>query len=239
MNFLFDNKLAPVTSEIGFLEVDHAAAVAAFVSWQKPIQENRGVVLCERLVEGSLNQVLKTLNPLTSVERRRFLFVPTFSTRWVAYFDNGHRGTDATSVISFLAKRIGCMGIRVVAIPDQKEVSASGASGQHGATIMEVYGQDDTDFLNYIRSVSVTNDGKKWCFSQAGVPFHFENLSNYKNREVKERFTGELLESYLNDFGISPFNEDFYMPSGTKASLVEKSGPSAPGMQQFSMPSLG
>lgn len=92
MHALLDDRLAPLTSEIGFLEAARDEAVDAFGKWQAPIQRNRGVRLIRHNVSGGLERVLSALLPLTSVERRRHLFVPTVSP-WTAYFDNGHQGT--------------------------------------------------------------------------------------------------------------------------------------------------
>src|SRR6188768_3186725 len=103
MQLLFNDQVAPITSEIGFLETDARSAAQGFIEWQTPIQRNRDVSLRQSVVKGSLREVLDHLLPLTSVERRKFLFVPTVS-RWSAYFDNGFQGADAASVVSYLAK---------------------------------------------------------------------------------------------------------------------------------------
>ena len=102
---------------MGFLEVEFTDVVRAFIEWQMPLQEERGGGLAQRSVKGSLQNALKSLLPLTDTDRRRYLFVPTVS-QWVAFFDNGRRGTDAFSVVSYLAKTMGCRGLRVVAVPD-------------------------------------------------------------------------------------------------------------------------
>ena len=176
MNLLFDNRLAPLTSRIGFLEGDVELITQTFVRWQQPIQSGRGVSLSVRPVSAKLDALLCSLLPLTSVERRRFLFVSTRSP-WVAYFDNGHKGADTFSCISFLAKQLNCRGLGIAAVPNTIAGESKNAKGRYGAVILEAYGGKATDFLNYVRSVSVANDGGKWVFSQAGAPFPFEDKS--------------------------------------------------------------
>jgi hypothetical protein len=233
MKLLLDNKFAPISSEIGFLETNCQQALREFVRWQEPLYQHRGISLTQRAVSGPLGEVLSSLLPLTSVERRRYLFVPT-TELWVAYFDNGYQGTDTASVISYLAQRMRCRGLRVVGIPNTIQSKGSSPTGYYGAVIFEVYGPEETDFLNYIRSISVVNEGGRWTFDQAGTPFPFEDTERYNRSRVKERFTFEMLRDYLLEFGIRAFDEQFYLPaSDNMAALVEKNGPNAPGLKQY------
>lgn len=232
MRLLLGGRLAPITSTVGFLEAPPAEAVRAFVDWERSVHEPLGTSVTQRQVTGGLEEVLPSLLPLTSVVRRRYLFVPTAGP-WVAFFDNGHRGTDAFSVMSYLAQSLRCRGMRVTAIPDTVEGEFKGARGEYGGVVWEVYGPDRTDFLNYVRSVSVVNDGGKWAFSQSGTPFPFEDLRQYGARRVKERFTFELLERYLSELGLAPFDEEFYLPDG--AQLVEMRGPAPAGLREFTL----
>jgi hypothetical protein len=238
MNLLFNGRLAPITSTIGFLEASLPSAVEAFTGWQKSIYEPQGTSVTARPIPGGLEKALSELLPLTSVLRLRHLFVPTGSS-WLAYFDNGHRGTDAMSAMSFLAERLQCRGMRVTLIPDTIEGEFKAAKGEYGATVLEVYGARQTDFLNYVRSIAVVNDGGKWVFSQGGTPFPFEDLKQYKSRNVRQRFTAEHLERYLSELGLSPFDETFYLPTAADAAmLVEKKGLAPPGLQEYTLAEL-
>jgi hypothetical protein len=81
--------MAPVTSEIGFLEADADVAAERFASWRSSLSRFRREKYEQRRVEGELAALLCAHAPLTSVMPHRFLFVPTRSS-WTAYFDNGH-----------------------------------------------------------------------------------------------------------------------------------------------------
>jgi hypothetical protein len=234
LRFLLDDRLAPITSEIGFLETDHRRAAKGFLDWHAPLQNPLGRMLSRRAVSGTLETVLRALLPLTSVERRRELFVPTAS-RWTAYFDNGYRGTDAMPVMSYLAKSLGCRGLRVVAVPHTMQGEFSTSRGRYGATILEVYGPEDTDFLNYVRAICAANDGGRWTFSQSGAPLPFERPEFYGHKRIKERFPPELLEQYLHELGLRAFDESFYMPPGSQAEVVEKHGPVFPDSVEYSL----
>lgn len=230
---LYEGRLSPLTSEIGFLQCDVEAAVKAFPLWQKCMQGPRGVeVEVSRASCESLDILLENLLPLTSVERRRMLFVSTRGS-WCAYFDNGWRGTDAYSTISYLAEMIGCRGGRMLYVPHSLDSQEGTQPGRYGAVALEIFSAQKTDFVNTERSIAVAFDGKKWAFSEAGAKQCFEQVDQYANRSVRSRFTEAMLEEYLMALGIDAFKEDFYDPEN--AFLAEKKGPMAPATKEFSL----
>jgi hypothetical protein len=227
MKELFSRKFAPITDTIGFLRCDSDRVAKAFLDWQSGIQNKRGVALVESKIQGELESEIRRLLPLTSVERRRYLFIPTRS-NWTAFFDNGHQGTDAFSHISYLAEKLACEGIRVTFISDSQ-------SEQYPATILEIFGPNKTDFLNRVRSISVAFDGRRWVFSAEGAVQPFEDIQRYTDRVMKNRFTSEMLEAYLEHLEIEAFDERFYGPNGEAAIFVEKVGPIAPAAREFGL----
>ncbi len=238
MRLLLDGRLAPITSTIGFLEAPAAEAAAAFLDWYRGIHEPLGRRLTERRVGGGLEPALLSLLPLVSVLRTKHLFVPTASP-WCAFFDNGHRGTDAFSVMSWLAQRLGCRGRRVTAVPDTIEGEYKGARGEYGAVVLEVYGPERTHFLNYQRSIGAVHDGDRWSFDAGGTPFPFEETERYRARRVRDRFTFDMLERYLRKLGLSAFDEDFYLPGpGAEAVLIEQTGARPAGAREFGLEEL-
>ncbi|GMU83325.1 MAG: hypothetical protein AMXMBFR47_31950 [Planctomycetota bacterium] len=230
MTPLLDDKYAPITSEIGFLECSLEHITKAFEEWQTPIQIARENRLARRVVEGNLETKLLALVPLTSHEARRYLFVPTRG-QWTAFFDNGWRGTDAFSTVSELCIRAKCRGLRCVFVPH----SESGRAGRSRGTVFELYMPDASgcSFLNIRRSVSCVFDNS-WAFDAAGEPpLPFERLDQYKNRLVKNRFTPEMLTDYLRHFGVEFLQQSFYEGGG--AYLIEKTGPCAAGTKEYSI----
>ncbi len=227
MNALFAGRFAPVTDTIGFLRCDVEQAAQTFLSWQEGIQSQRGVELETSTAEVDLAAALPRLLPLTSVERRRFLFIPTRS-EWTAFVDNGHEGTDAYAQISYLAERIGCDGVRATWVPEDRP-------GQWPATVLELYGPHKTTFLNTVRSIAASFDGSKWSFSADGEVQPFEDVARYKERAIKKRFDGAMLEDYLQHLGIAAFDEAFYAPSGHATIFIEKVGPIAPAACEFGL----
>lgn len=232
---LLDDRYAPITSEFGFLECAVKTAADAFHEWQNTIQAGRGVRLERRVVVGDLPTKIKSLLPLTSVERRRFLFLPT-SSSWTAYVDNGWRGTDVFSTVSTLCTTIGCRGIRSVSIPHGIRKSAGREVGRSGATMFELYLPDSTtcSFLNIRRSISATYEGR-WAFDANGEPpLEFEQLERYKVRQIRDRFTSEMLDEYLQHFGIHFFSPAFYEVQ-QPAYLITKEGPCAVDLKEYSL----
>lgn len=220
---MLNDRLAPISYAFGFLECDTARAVDAYERWQAPIQAARGVALRRTPVNGDLAAVLRTLLPLTSVERRRFLFIPTAS-QWTAFFDNGHQSTDAFAPMSYLAQELGCRGLRVGYVPE------NGSGKRQPARIFELYGPHQTEWLNVVRALGVVFD-KHWSFHASGQVQDFEQPERYGLKPVKERFTPEMLDAYLKALGVDAFNELFYLSHS--AVLLSKQGPIAPNAREF------
>jgi hypothetical protein len=227
---LLEDRWAPVTSEMGFLESDAEQAARAFAAWQEGLLAPRGIAVKVRPVSSTLEQALSALLPLTSPETRRDLFIPTRSP-WTAYVENGWGGTSAASAMRYMARTVGCRGLRVVAVPHTYRKG----EGRYGAVMLEVYGPHQTNWLNYLRTLYVANDGGHWVFGQSGEPFPFEKPERYQARRVRDRFTFDMLKEYLHHLGLSPFEEDFYLPEGAPAWLVEKTGTFVPAQTEYTL----
>jgi hypothetical protein len=227
---LLEDRWAPVTSEMGFLETSAEHAARSFAAWQAALAAPRGIAVEVRPVSGSLEQVLSCLLPLTSPEARRHLFLPTRSP-WTGYVENTRGGTDAMSAMSYMAETLGCRGLRVVAVPHTYRKG----KGRYGAVMLEVYGPRQTHWLNYLRTIYASNDGGHWVFGQSGEPFPFEKVEQYQARRIRDRFTLDMLKDYLRHLGLSPFEEEFYMPKGSPAWLVEKTGTFVPSQKEYTL----
>ncbi len=222
---LLNGRLSPITYEIGFLEAERDTVLRAYLNWMRPIYAPRGIQLTSRPVRGNLEQVLRTLLPLTSVLERRYLFVPTRSP-WTAYFDNGHQGTDAFPPMSYLARTIRCRGMRVTYVPEN-------FIEPYPSRTLEIYGPDATDFLNFIRSVGLVDDDG-WTFCATGTVQPYEEPDAYTAKRVKDRFPVALFQRYLRDMGVIAFDQGFYLAD--EAVLVEKVGDTHPRSKEFGLP---
>jgi len=226
-----DDEISLLTLEIGFLRCPVKVATSAFLDWSREIQSKRGVELVSERRFGPIRELLGALLPLTTVETRRFLFAPTNS-KWTAYFENRYGDGGIPSTISYLSEIIGCRGVRATAVRDT--IDATHRHGQYGATILEIYSARPTEFVNTERSIFAANDGGKWKFEAHGKPQEFENLQAYMTRRIKERFTPEMLQKYLNALGIDAYDEKFYRPSSEHpAYFIEKHGPTAVGLRKY------
>jgi hypothetical protein len=218
---LLDDRWAPVTSTMGFLELGAEPAAQAFATWQRGLPMSRDRTIKVLPVSGTLEQVLSSLLPLTGGETQRHLFIPTRSA-WTAYVANGWTGTDAVSPMRVMARLLSIRCLRVVAVPH----TLRGNGGRYGAVMLDVFGPEQPGQIhNYVRSIYAANDGGRWVFGHSGEPFDFEQVEKYQERRVRDRFTFEMLKDYLRHLGLAPFEEDFYLPPGACAWLVQKTGP--------------
>lgn len=229
---LLEDRWAPVTSEMGFLELGAEQAAQAFATWQRGLVTSQGNTIEVLPISGTLEQVLSSLLPLDGGETQRDLFIATRSA-WTAYVSSQWTGTDAASPISYMARRLSTRGLRVVAVP---HTLRKDGGGRYGGVMLDVFGPEQPGKIhNYVRAIEVANDGGHWVFEQEGEPFAFEQVERYQARRVRDRFTFEMLKDYLRHLGLSPFEEDFYMPPGSRAWLIQKTGPATTVGRQYTL----
>lgn len=214
MRTLLDERFAPITSSIGFLELPLDQVAAGLEQWRRVLGKNLRI---ERAAEG-FPEVLHRLESLNSRSPRRELLVA--AGRWTAYFDNSINGSDPDGPIGCLAETLGCQGVVIDAVPNMVSNDGRGPN-RYGAVQFTLFGPLRTDWINYVRSVAVVNDDG-WKFIATGTPQDFEEPGAYTARRIRDRFTSEMLERYCQALGIDVFNPDFYGPD---AVLVEDLAP--------------
>lgn len=188
----------PVTSDMGLLDAPVERVVSEFIEWHASI----GMTYKRGNVTTSLEDAFQALPPL-SMEKRRRLFVAT-NGGWTACFQSGVAGSDPFPAMSFLAARIGVLGMRVCS-------TAPGAMWP--ANVWEVYAPVELGGeppLGYRRSIGAMNDGGRWTFEESGERYPFEKPAFYMLPRKRDRFTRELLAEYLAHFGLEPFSDSFY-----------------------------
>lgn len=64
---------------------------------------------------------------------------------------------------------------------------------------------------NYVRAISLTQDGARWSFYADDKPvLDFEEVEAYSSRKVRDRFTLDMLKRYCAALGLHPFDREFY-----------------------------
>lgn len=140
--------------------------------------------------------------------------MPT-SAGWTALFQSGIAGSDPFLVTNRLATTLlRVLGMRVC-------VSPPGAKWP--AVVWEVYAPPelgDDSPLGYRRYLAAMNDGGRWVFEQTGEPHSFEQTARYRLPRVRERFTRDMLEAYLQQFGLAPQSDAFYPVGVAQPAIV-------------------
>ena len=152
MPALLSDQFAPITWSIGFLQarLDHVSV--ELKAWRERLF---GVV---ELRDVGFTDGLQLLDPLTTATQPRELLVE--AGQWTAYFDCGLRGTDAEPVIGYLSSKMQCVGLSIASVPDLAG-TRDAPEAPLGATEFMLFGPLQTDFLNYVRTVSVVNEGHR------------------------------------------------------------------------------
>jgi hypothetical protein len=195
---LLDNRYAPITHTIGFLEANFSAVVQADGQWRKSI----GTYLGQNQ-RGELASLLDALLPLTG-PLLRYVWISTRS-GWTGYFDNSINGS-SFGPISYLAGVLKCRGLTVGYRP-QTKTAEGGAS-------FSLFGPERTDWLNDIRSISAINDGGRWRWDANGIVQPFEETECYHAKRIRDRLTLDMIERYCAALGAQPFDESFYGKAG-------------------------
>src|SRR3954462_11966738 len=100
---LFNNRFAPTTSQLGFVEAPLELFSAAHCKWHNELARPLGGTVERTSLNEPLESMLRRLDPLVTIYPTRYLFVSTASP-WVAFFDNGVNGADPMT-LSYLAKK--------------------------------------------------------------------------------------------------------------------------------------
>ncbi len=211
-DLLLSDKLAPITTSMGFIENDFDTVVEKYYQWhQGNIHrfDPKARIVIETL-QGDLEKVLRKTLPLKMGDSNRSLFIPTKS-NWIAYIDNGYRGTDP-SAISYMATRLKCRSVWVVAEPHTKKNYGSPRIGRSGALILELHGPELINRSNLIRSIRLEHDIGSWSFEQKGDPLPFENPDDYIAKCKTNKLSFETFSMYLSELGLNPFTPSFYLP---------------------------
>ena len=199
---LADERFAPITSSIGYLNLALSDATDLLLQWRRSLYQD---ARAQRL-SGGLADNVRRLEPLTWGGRVRELLVQTSNPEWTAYFDCRCGGTDPVGPIAYLTREAGVKGVCITALPMIPPTDARPWGGRQ----FHVFGPGGTGGRNKIRGIDLVQDGARWHFGVTGTPLPFEDLEAYTRRRVLERFTGSMLESYARATGLDAFDLDFY-----------------------------
>ncbi|MCD4823792.1 MAG: hypothetical protein K8S55_04245 [Phycisphaerae bacterium] len=236
---LLHGRYRPVTGTIGFLECPAKHAAKMFYKWRYRTYTRDGRELhIEPLRTPNMGTALDALLPLMTYSNR-WLFLETTS-QWCAFFGNRWQGTDSSPIGPLAGHRCGCRGVRATSVPNipMKKIGEEWF-GSYGAEILEVYRPEWTEMGNTERSICAMNDGGPWCFETYGEPYGFEDTEAYSARRKRDRFTHDMLESYLQHLGIEAYDEAFYRPGGQCSGfLVSVQGDPFPDQHEYTLDDL-
>lgn len=196
--------LPPTTEETGYFGCP-AQELADWIVHRLGREWTRG-----SMEAASLLEAVTWARPVApGTPERRYLLVPLEG--WTAVVNDGPFGTDLGLMPTRAAEELECLAVRAVA----------GLSSERDfeGTILEVYDPAVKDNpFRCRRSIYAADDGGTWRFGESGQAFTFEDVDAYRGRQIRARFTPQMLERYLLELGIPVDRE----PETVTAVLVER-----------------
>jgi len=208
MKLLFNGKYAPLTDEISFIKTNVDDAVKAFEQWTatsyEPIlqQKTKFFETFEQLLIESLPFIYPYLSIFFEAKNG-----------WIGHYGNYYNRTNEARNV---ARILNVPNIEVTAWPS---VRGRIVNGWGGGMFHCLFGGEQR------RCIMLSEQENGWDFLNQGKPFPFEDVEKYKEKFARNRFTPEMLDKYLKELDIDFFNEDFYMPYGSKAYIIEQVRP--------------
>lgn len=191
----------PVTYDFGAIESD----LDTILPIRAKMYEDADLELETRWLSGSLDECFATLEPLSPAPYKELFLATRFG--WTVFFSNGVRGSDPFLPMLQLSRAIGVTALRACATP---------ASARYQAVILEVYNAPHAGGTKFgrRRTIAAANDGGRWVFEQSGAPFAFEDTARYDARKKRDRFTCDMLFSYLESLGVPRPSDDVLQSDG-------------------------
>ncbi len=190
---------------MSFLKTPIDKAIKAYEQWSAD-QVNPFV---KRKTEflGNFEHLLMESLPFTYPRRDIFFEAKN---DWIGHYTNLNTTTYAADNV---ARRLNTTIIRASAWPSDCGRSVNGWGGGE-------FSLWEGNVYELTRHLMLSNQDR-WEFDSHGEPFPFEDVEKYKEKFARNRFTPEMLDKYLKEFGIDFFNESFFMPQGSKAYIME------------------
>lgn len=197
----------PVTHDFGLIrsDIDAVAAIRA------RMYQDAGLEVVTTWLSGPLEECFSMLEPLSPAPTKELFISTTFG--WTVFFQNGTRGSDPFLPMLQLSKALGVTALRACVTP---------TTAPYPGVILEVYDtpQAGGNEYGYRRSIAAANDGGRWVFEQTGAAYSFEDISKYGARKKCDRFTPDMLVSYLESFGIPRISDETLQSDGNCRGLL-------------------
>lgn len=184
---ILDDTLRPITDAMGLLHRNSYECAEALRAWRSTT--HAGGVELRRLQGVTLREQILAVCPLVDRGVSREVIIPV-TPEWSAYFGNGWRGTDLSSVVPMLSRNLGCLAIAVTCTPDLGRRPHK----RYGARIVEVYAASATA----IRAIWASNDGGRWVSGTTGQPVPEEDAAWMAPPSAKDRFTQRDLRQFVS-----------------------------------------
>ena len=207
------DEFRPITRACNIVEAPIEDCIGAAIDTRKAIfsREMRSLGTPEKISSFSLSTAvagesleagLSYLVPLAAPTPTRYLFLQTVRAPWAVFFSNWKICSGHPELVGGIAKRLKTRGIYALL----QEHTRKKNKGYYGGFKIHFYDASE----QASRRIECINDAGPWFFGQEGDPLPFEDIERYERPNKRERFTDEMLSDYLQQFGLRPYDDDFY-----------------------------
>ncbi|MDO5065969.1 MAG: hypothetical protein Q4D96_01650 [Propionibacteriaceae bacterium] len=197
---VFENRLAPLTYALGFLNAkahEVTEAITRFLAGAPNVPTK------VTQLTGSLEENLLHLQPLT-IGGPPLLVTSTKLDGWSAIFDGHAQGQGVENRVSHMATIMNIRGYFFASVSP-----AAGPTHPLGGRHFHVLGPEAK--FGQVRVVNlIENNPGKWVFELSGEPHPYEDLDVYNKRRKADRLTNDMLLEYSTSVGLHPWDENFY-----------------------------
>jgi hypothetical protein len=224
---LLGGRLLPLTGSVLFVEARPDKCVEALVGGKRGarVMALTGFPLIARQVRASgLEELLQHTLPFQSIHERN-LFVATSNPAWTAVFENARLGMDPHSMMVWLADA-GLRSVSIVDFPNTYDRRTN--RGFYGVRKTETYdiGLGSSEMHGHTLGVQIAESGR-WAFAEPSAPVPSEYEYDAAARRAPDKFTRAHLARTAANYGLRPFDDDFYAPDLTGI-VLEQGGPPDP-----------
>jgi hypothetical protein len=209
MRIFLNDQYGPAHSNVAAVNLPFQRAAAEYALWRR---ENDPHLKSPNLnvKSGGVSGAILAVQPYYTRGVCRSAFIETVDPNWSVMIDNYILG-GCDSGVRNLSRRTGTASLSVRIIPPTARLGHE-VPGRDPVCSLEVNAPSAASRVLFCGFTE-----NRWEFQEVGPPLAFEDVSRYRATRKKDRFTPDVLSSYLDSMKVPLLDASFY---GNRYALV-------------------